>query len=80
MRDLQNNIDAASEHIIWMKNVIADWRVIVADLQRAGCRIACAENALDSFISTLKTLELYESFSLEEIKKQDGPRHEIIAA
>ena len=80
MCELQNNIDMAAEHITWMKNVIADWHIIVADLRRAGCRTECAENTLETFISTLKTLELYETRLREEINKQDDPCHETIAA
>lgn len=80
MCDLQNNIDVAAGHIIWMKNVIAEWRIIVADLRRAGCRTECAENTLEAFISTLIALEFYEMCLREEINKQDDRRRETIAA
>jgi hypothetical protein len=80
MCELQNNIEVAAEHISWIKNVIADWMVIVDDLRRAGCRTECAENTLQAFISTLKTLELYEMCLREESDRQDGPRRETIAA
>jgi hypothetical protein len=80
MCDLQANIGSAFEHITWMQNVIVDWRIIVGDLRRAGCWTECAENTLEVFIATLKTLELYETCLREEIKEQDVPRHETIAA
>jgi len=80
MCELQDNIEVAAGHISWMKNVIADWRIIIADLRRAGCRTECAENTLEAFISTLKTLELYERRLREESKEQADLRRETIAA
>jgi hypothetical protein len=77
MRELQNNIDVAAEHIIWLKEVVAEWRIIVADLRRAGCRTECAENTLEAFIGTLMALEFYEMCLREE---QDYRRRETIAA
>lgn len=80
MCELQSNIEVAAEQINWIKNVIADWSVIVADLRRAGCRTECAENTLQAFISTLKTFELHEMCLHEESDRHRGPRHETIAA
>lgn len=80
MCELQENIEVATEHINWLKNVISDWRIIVTDLRRAGCRTECAENTLETFIRTLKTLELYQKCLREEVKEDDAPRRETIAA
>lgn len=80
MCELRDSIELATEHINWMTDVIADWRVIVGDLRRAGCRTECAENTLEAFISTLKTLQVYEICLREEIEKQDDLRRETIAA
>lgn len=80
MCEPQNDLELANEHIAWMKDVIVDWRVILADLRRAGHRTECAESALQSFIRTLQTLELYEALLLGEMDEQDDPRPEMIAA
>ena len=80
MCELQSDIEVAAEHLNWIKNVIADWSVIVADLRRAGCRTECAENTLQAFVSTLKTLKSHEMCLREESDRQRDPCHETIAA
>lgn len=80
MCELQNKIAVVAGNIRSMKNVIADWRIIVADLRRAGCRTESAENTLDAFIGTLMALEFYKMCLCEEINEQAGRRRETISA